>query len=74
MRTFAVDDVDDACGRPEPEPTRPDHTKLEVPARPARTQEELLLVVLVVEDGSHDGGHEDAEDDGRLVGGVAGSD
>ena len=21
MRTFAVDDVDDACGRPEPEPT-----------------------------------------------------
>ena len=74
MRTFAVDDVDDACGRTDSEPTRPHDTKLEVPPRPARTQEELLLVVLVVEDGSHDGGHEDAEDDGRLVGGVAGSD
>ena len=74
MRTFAVDDVDDAGWRPEPEPPRPHHAKLEVPPRPARPQEELLLVVLVVEDGSHDGGHEDAEDDGRLVGGVAGSD
>ena len=32
--------------------------ELEVAARSAGAQEELLLVVLIVEDGSHDGGHE----------------
>ena len=70
---LALDDVDNSRRFFNSQTTGPDDAPFEVPAD-AAVREEGLLVVLVREDGRHDGHHEHLEHEGRLVLRISGAD